>query len=221
MLAAPLCLGLCGARADMGGTVSLQSDARFRGETFSKERPQAQLSLAWDGREGWYGGAQLSRVKFVMDHSAWYEGYAGRIVSLTPTLDAEAGVMLHAFPAVSDYNFHEVYVGLLAERWSLRLHSSPNYFGAGERSLYASLQARWPLAAHWRIVTTLGALWGQPGRYTGRQDRLRLDGRVGLAWQQDAWSAQLAAVTVGRGGPYTWTDTAHRSALVFSVSASY
>src|SRR5262245_34525640 len=86
------------ARADVGGTASLQSDARDRGLSYSNNKPSAQLGLAWDGSGGWYGGGQLARARFdERRHGAWLRAYGGRVFAITPNLDGEAGLIAHRF----------------------------------------------------------------------------------------------------------------------------
>lgn len=214
------------AGADVGGTLSLQTDARSRGMSYSSNRPSAQLGLAWDGEGGWYGGGQLGYVRFdAQRRGAWLQAYGGRVFSLAPGLDGEAGVIAHAYENVSRYDYQEAYAGLLGEGWQLRLYASPDYYGIGQRSLYAELNARWPLAAGWTAVGHVGVLraFGQPAMTYGIPPRAtRQDVRVGASHTLgDSSDLQLAWVATSRGGPYTWTDSPRRRAVMLTMTTAF
>lgn len=153
-----------GAWADVGGTLSLQTDARERGMSYSANRPSAQAGLAWDGLAGWYAGAQLSQARFSQRRSAAVQAYAGRVFAVSPGLDGEVGLVAHAYQQISHYDYQEVYAGLLGERWNLRAYYSPDYYGVGQRSLYTELNGRWPLAPGWALLGHVGLLHVRGGR---------------------------------------------------------
>lgn len=213
------------AGADTGATLSLQSDARERGLSYSGHRPSAQLSLAWDGEGGWYAGALLTRARFDAWHQGpWWRAYVGRVVTLGAGVDGEAGLLAHRFGAAGRYDFAEAYVGVLGEAWSLRLHGSPDYFGSGQRTLYAEANLRRPLAAGLSAVVHAGLLRGQGApapAYAGPHGPTRTDLRAGLSWPLGAaGELQLAWVTASRGGPYTWAEPSPRHATVLGLSLS-
>lgn len=222
-------LASAAVRADVGGTLSAQTDARDRGMSYSDGKPSAQLGLAWDGPAGWYAGAQLAHARFVQRRGARLQAYGGRVVELLPGLDGEAGVIAHAFENVSHYDFQEAYAGLLGERWNLRLYVSPDYYGSGQRSLYAEFNLRWPVAAGMGLMGHVGMLrgYGTPttATYTYGQasDATRADVRAGASWQLgQSCELQLAWVSAGRGGPYTWaSDSTRRRGVVLGLTAAF
>jgi uncharacterized protein (TIGR02001 family) len=223
LIATPLS-GVAIAHADIGGTVSLQSDARERGLSYSANRPSAQLGLAWDGDAGWYAGGQLGHARFTSAEGLALQLYAGRVVPLTTAVNLEGGVIARRFENIASYDYQEAYVGLMASGWMLRLYASPDFYGIGQRSLYAELEGRWPLGAGLAAVGHIGWLRGWGGRgmaYDPGRRPWRGDGRLGLSWQVGGGSElQLAWVAASAGGPYTWTDaTRRRTALVSLVSA--
>lgn len=214
------------ARADVGGSVSLQTDARERGMSYSAEKPSAQLGLAWDGDGGWYAGAQLAHARFVQRHGARLQAYGGRVVELLPGLDGEAGVIAQAFENVSHYDFQEVYVGLLGERWSLRLYHSPNYYGSGQRSVYGEFNLRWPVAKGVGLMGHVGVLRGYGATaaavYAAAHGPTRVDLRAGASWLLgESCELQLAWVSASRGGPYTWSDAARRRSVLLGATATF
>ena len=226
-LIAPLLGAAAPVGADVGGTLSLQTDARERGMSYSDEKPSAQFSLAWDGDVGWYGGAQLSHARFdAQRHGARLQAYGGRVIELAPGLDAEAGVIAQAFENVSNYDFREGYVGLLGERWNLRLYHSPNYYGVGQRSLYGEFNLRWPIATGMGLMAHVGWLRGYGTAptvvYGEAHGPTRVDLRAGASWQLgERAELQLAWVAASRGGPYTWATSAHRRRVLLGVTATF
>lgn len=225
-LIAPLLGAAALAGADVGGSLSLQTDARERGMSYSRDKPSAQLGLAWDGEAGWYAGAQLAHARFSQRRGARLQAYGGRIVGLAPGLDGEAGVIAHAFENVSRYDFQEVYVGLLGERWNLRLYGSPDYYGIGQRSLYGEFNLRWPVAAGMGLTGHVGALRGHGAAattaYAEAHGPTRVDLRLGASWQLgDSSELQLAWVAASRGGPYIWTDAARRRSVLLGLTTTF
>lgn len=214
------------AWGDVGGTLSLQSDARDRGLSYSNNRPSAQLGLAWDGDSGWYAGAQLSRVRFdYQRQGARLQAYGGRVFELTPGLNGEVGLVTYRFENVSRYDFTEVYAGLLGELWSLRLYDSGNYYGIGQRSLYGEFNLRWPLMPGLQAIGHAGVIkaeGGQPLPWVERHGAARIDLRAGLSWQVGASTEmQLVGVSASRGGPYTWTDSTRRRTVVAGLTWAF
>lgn len=225
LLLAPLLAGTGPAQADVGATLSVQTDARDRGMSYSANRPGAQLGLVWDGAAGWYGGASLTRARFTGRQGAWLRLYGGRVVGLQPGLDGEAGLVVHRFENVSRYDYVEAYAGLLGERWNLRVYASPDYYGVGQRSLYGEVNLHWPLAAGIAAVGHAGLLrgfGGPPSAYLDSRRAARTDLRAGASWQLGTSSElQLAWVAASRGGPYTWTDATRRRTVVLQLTTAF
>ncbi|MEO6281496.1 TorF family putative porin [Roseateles sp.] len=225
LLTVLLLAGPGAARADVGATLSLQSDARERGLSYSGNRPGAQLGLAWDGEGGWYAGASLTHARFERRGGASLRAYGGRVVELRPGLNAELGLLAHRFENVSSYDFVETYAALLGERWNLRLYASPDYYGNGQRSLYGEFNLHWPLAQGIAAIGHIGLLhgWGRSSVvYGGPQDTARVDVRAGASLQWGAGSEmQLVWVAASRGGPYIWINATRRSTAVLSLTTAF
>ncbi|HEY8880020.1 MAG TPA: TorF family putative porin [Roseateles sp.] len=224
-LIASLLAGAGSVRADIGGTLSLQTDARDRGMSYSANRPSAQLGLAWDGEAGWYAGGQLGHARFSQARGATLQLYGGRVLELVPGLDGEAGVAVHAYQNVSHYDYQEVYAGLLGERWNLRAYFSPDYYGVGQRTLYTEFNLRWPLMPGVAALGHAGLLHARRAEaspYAESRDSTRLDLRAGASWQLGLSSElQLVCIAAGRGGPYTWTDATRRRTVVLSLTTAF
>ncbi len=210
------------ARAELGGTVSVQSEGRFRGIDYSNRHPQGQLTLTYDGESGWYGGGLLTRAHFVgQRRSGQLQAFAGRVFSLQPDLNAEAGVTASRFDSLQQYDYAEVYAGLLGEGWSTRLYYASDYFGSRQRSLYAELNLSWFRTTSAQVFSHIGVLHGSGGPYRNPQGPSRLDLRMGVAWRPGAVELQLAWVAVSRGGPYTRAADARQQALILGLSAAF
>ncbi|PZP30934.1 MAG: hypothetical protein DI603_13445 [Roseateles depolymerans] len=210
------------ARADWGGSLALQSDARERGISYSDDRPRAQATVAYDGPAGWYGGALLTRMNFYPPRtSSLLQAYAGRVWSLTPELDGEAGLQFSHFDAIRRYDYAEAYVGLLGDRWSARLHASDDYYGTGLHSLYAEWNGHQPLTESLQLFAHAGLLggWGRGQRDPG--GRFRADLRLGAAWRVGLVELQLAGVWASRGGPSTWLPHERRGTVVLGASVAF
>jgi uncharacterized protein (TIGR02001 family) len=224
LIATPLA-GVAIAHADVGGTLSVQTDARERGVSYSANRPSAQLGLAWDGDGGWYAGGQLGHARFTQRQGGTLQLYAGRVVPLNGTLNAETGVIARLYENVSHYDYQEAYVGLMGSGWTLRLYASPDFYGIGQRSLYTELDGRWPLAPGLAAVGHVGLMRGWGGNasaYAAGRRASRMDGRVGLSWQLGGSSElQLAWVAASAGGPYTWTDPTRRRTAVLNLTTAF
>jgi len=220
----------CGlARADVGATLSLQTDARDRGLSYSGNRPSAQLGLAGDFDAGWYAGMSLGEARFADRSGPWLRVYGGRVMSLVPGLNGEFGLLAHRFDRIRRYDFVEAYAGLLGERWNLRVYASPDYYGIGQRSVYAEVNGRWPLGAEASspaLVGHVGALRGWGGdavpAYTEPHGPTRTDLRAGLSWPwggSGEW--QLLWTSASRGGPFTWTDASRRQAVSLNFTLGF
>jgi len=214
----------CGvALAQAGGSVALLSDYRWRGVSLSDDRPTYQLSATYDHPSGWFGGASLTGVALGpydrrQVQLLGYAGYAGR---LSERLGWEAGATGVHFSVDSRYDYGEAFAGLNGERWNMRLHYSPDYFGRGMRTAYAEFNVGVPLSALVRATAHAGALvrvGGSPAE-DGRAD---LDGSIGLAIARDAWEVRIDWVAGGRSSIYpTAYGHAANSTLVLSASFAF
>ena len=228
-LLTPVLAGAGAARADVGGTLSLQTDARERGVSYSRGRPAAQLGVAWDGRTGWYAGAFLAQARFdASRHGSWLRVYGGRVMSLAPGLDVEAGLVAHRFAGLGRYDYREAYAGLLGDGWTLRLHHAPDHYGSGLRTDYLEFGARWPVTGTFALTGHAGVL-GSQGRlrrpaqgYVPNHGPTGIDVRAGVSWQLGGGTeAQLAWVSASRGGPAVWAESAARRKVVAGVVMAF
>ena len=217
-LAALALLVPAGARAEWGGSVVVESDARFRGISLTDERPAARVTLGYDHAGGGYAGASLGNVVFEgRGEYAALLGYAGISGAAGAGWRWDAGATYWHVAGLSRYDYGEAYAGVLGERWSARLFLSPDYYGGGAHTAYVELDAGWPFAAGWRVAAHVGMLRRVDAGGAG----VRSDGRLGAAVQVGAVELQLAWVGVSPGGPYVASYNQRRSTLVASAAFAF
>ncbi len=152
-LAAVCLVASLAARAQLGATVAVESDYRFRGVSLDESGPSLRASFNYDAPNGCYGGASATRVE--LEHGDRYAqvlGYAGCATPIDVDRQVEAGATFSHFTGDSRYDFAEVYVGLLAGRWGARLHFAPDYFGRNVSTVYAEFDAHTVLDENFRAV---------------------------------------------------------------------
>jgi len=212
------------AHADIGGGIAMQSDARWRGLSYSDCHPQAQASVSLDEPgSGLYGGAMLTRAEFGGGYrSATVQAYAGRVFGITPGIDGEAGLQYTRFNTLSRYDYGEAYAGLLGEGWNTRLYFSNDYFGIGQRSAYAEVNLQRALPFGLSGQAHIGWLRGlNSTRWSSADGDNRYDWRLGVSRRFGMLEAQLSWVGATRGGPYTWIPVGHRQTIVLGIAVSF
>ena len=214
------------AHAQLGVSVGVESDNRFRGVSLSDGQPDVRLSVAWDHDSGVFAGASATGVEFTRGrHAVHWLGYAGVVKRLTPELSAELGVTGSTFSGDARYDYSEVFIGLSGERWSLRAYYAPDYFGFRQATAYVELDAnapRAPFAPRWRVFGHVGALTAVSAPTDDGRDRMRTDVRIGIGFSAlPSVDVQLAWVSATRGGPYVVDYGARRSTWVLGATASF
>lgn len=225
---------LCAADAcaQVSGRVAAVSDYRYRGISLSDNRPAAQASIAYDGIDGWYAGAFASTLRLRLQPQAdpgaqlvTYLGYGHR---LRGNLRWEIGAEYAAFVGHSDYDYPEVYVGLVADHFSSRLYYAPRYFGADSAVVYAELNGDHALSERVRLLGHVGWLrrhGDDDVPFAHRLERHRFDARVGLGTTRAGLDLELAWVASDGGGgtyaPYPVGSRADHNTWLLSVSRSW
>lgn len=216
---------IAGARAQVSGSVTLASDYRYRGLSLSDERPAAELGVAYDGAAGWYAGAMVATVRPEGGLRLQLMGYAGVARPLRSGLDWDVGVQYTTVAGDARYRYPEAYLGLDAERGSVRLAYARRYFGQPSPALYLALDHRWPLPGQLRLLGHLGVL-RHNGKLRYDSTHYRFDGRIGLGLDWHHAQLQLAWTVVrGSEGPYPFgyreRDEPARQAWVLSFSRAW
>lgn len=210
--------------AQVSGSATVVSDYRFRGLSLSDGQPSAQLGVAYDGRGGWYAGAMTAGVRPEGSLRAQLLAYAGFARPLRPGLNWDVGAQYSTVAGDGAYRYAEAYLGVSAERYSLRLSYARHYLGQDAPALYASFERAWPLSERLRLLGHLGLL-RRNGRLGRGDGRYREDARLGLglSWHHLQW--QLAW-TLARGSeePYPFGYAGRepaRQGWVLSCSRSW
>lgn len=220
-LGATLLLVCCTAPAQTGASVALVSDYRYRGISLSDEQPTLRLAVTHDAASGWYAGGSLAGVTLEpARRQLQLLGYLGRSGRLSPQLHWEAGALVVHFGADSRFDYQEGFAGLQGDRWSTRIHFSPDYFGSGARTAYGELNAGLPVSRFTRAAAHVGALM-RVGGASAESQRLQFDASMSLALARDLWELQVDLVTGGRSGIYPVVYGRTHAVVVLSASHVY
>jgi uncharacterized protein (TIGR02001 family) len=206
--------------AQTGGSIALLSDYRYRGVSLSDDQPTLGLSVVHDAERGWYAGGSLIGVSLEPSGRQLQAlGYLGLTGMLLLGLGWDAGATAVHFSADSQYDFLEVFTGVQGERWNVRLHYAPDYFGSGVSTAYVELNGGLPISRFVRVTAHVGAL-GRLGGTAAAAERWSFDGAVGLAMARDAWGLQVD-LTSGSTGSGVYPVGYDRVRGVLVLSASY
>lgn len=156
-LAASLLTFSATAHAEIGASLTLQSDDRFRGSSISGGRPAATANLSYDDVAGPYLGASVT-LAAAHDRAARFSSttqYAGYALRLSSGVALDAGIVnriySRRFDVEYDHRFSELYLGLVGRRGAARLSFAPM---SGGNTIYAEGdttlidRTRWSLGAH-------------------------------------------------------------------------
>jgi uncharacterized protein (TIGR02001 family) len=197
------------AAGQFSGSLSLESEYRYRGVSFSNERPDLRLTLAYDHASGVYLGASVTRVQFPYgEPGPALQVYAGTTGDIGAAWRWEAGATSFHFKNDADYDYAEAFVGVLGDQGSLRLYMTPDYYGIGAHTAYLEFSWGWPLASDLRLFAQGGAL------HRSGTSGVHLDGRIGTAWQAGAVEWQLAWLAAQRRAPFG-VPRSQRSSLLW------
>jgi len=178
----------------MAGSVSVNSDYRFRGYSLSYGKPVASAELSYDDRSGLYvNGAVTGVARSGSVGLLGYQTNLGFARRISPTVSIDAGVTHSLYRyRIYDINrsasYDEAYLGLNAHNISARLSYSPHYFRPDVTTLYVEVEAGFQPAAKWRLSGHVGALKYLTTPYD-------FDGRTRLDWRVSA-SRQLGRLEI-------------------------
>ncbi|MBA3811379.1 MAG: hypothetical protein H0X27_07010 [Caulobacteraceae bacterium] len=191
------------ARAQVGLSISADSDDRFRGLSLSDGKPVVSAAIAYDHVSGAYAGASVIGVGGPESDPRLlgYIGYAGWSARAGGGLAWDLGVTHARYTAptrggyAADYT--EVYAGLVADSVSARLYYSPNYLGQGGRTLYVDLAGAVRPARRWRLFGHVGALTPLGGQAKLGGHGAYVDVRAGVAFEFKRCELRLAWTPIG------------------------
>ena len=177
--------------------IGVVSDYRYRGISLSNARPAMRLNLAYDHASGAYGGVSLigTRADSYGNIGLSYVGYAGYVWQSRRGPSWEAGISDTHIHDTFNYDYNEVYAGLITQAFTARVYYAPHYYGSRQRALYSEVATAKRLSSNWRAFLHAGALTPLNGTWR----RERYDVRAGLAVSlshyelQAAWSHTVPA----------------------------
>jgi len=215
----------CAAWAQVSGSITIDSDYRFRGVSLSDSKPSLRLDASLDTRSGWYAGAATTQARTPGgDPYAELLGYAGCVRPIAAGHSLEFGANYSHFVHQGPYDFAEAFAGLLSDSWTLRLNYSPNYFGRDVQTLYLDASGHWRLGERARLFGHAGLLAPVAGGYPGDSDanRPRADILMGMGWGLGDADLRVAWTFASAGGPIpAVAPPQHRGAWLFSASYSF
>ncbi|MBV9889933.1 MAG: hypothetical protein JO090_03490 [Rhizobacter sp.] len=209
------------AHAQLGTTIGVDSDYRYRGVTLSHSNPSPRLTLNFDGADRWYAGASATRAA-LLEHGTYAQltAYAGWLAGAAGGASVELGALGSHFVGNAGYDFAEAYVGLLAREWSARVYFSPDYYGRDVATAYAELNAHVALDERSRAFAHVGTLVPLQS-IAGDAGKARADLSVGAGIVVRGWDLHALAVAATRGGPYPAVYNGRRAAGVVGAAFSF
>jgi uncharacterized protein (TIGR02001 family) len=215
------------AMAQLGGSLSFQTDDYFRGRSLSEGRPVATLSLSYDDASGFYAAGAATGVATRRDGVkllGFQEnlGFA-RKIGTGPTIDVGLTNANYSDYFSGGYHaeYREAYVGLITEHLSTHIHYSPHYFRGGISTLYADADGVLRPLPLWRLTGHVGVLTQLDGPRPTGEPRTRYDWRVGLGRRLGPLDLQLAWTQGGPERDYYDGEAHHRGTLVFAATYAF
>jgi uncharacterized protein (TIGR02001 family) len=182
------------AQADLSGSIALQSEYHYRGQTPGDGGLAPQLTLNLDGAGGWYLGGFASTVTVDRLDGYRVQAYAGYAQRLRSGWSWEAGCSHVGYTQLHVNDFQECYGGLSGERFGTRLSYAPRYLGYPARTLYGEVSLFYPLHPRANLIAHAGLLHNLGGgAWPGIPANSRYDARLGVSIPLDtSWTLQLA-----------------------------
>ena len=215
------------AHGQLAASLSATSDVRIRGLSLNGGRPALTASLAYDHPSGIYAGAAITagdtrRFGTRLLGTTASLGYARR---LSPGLSWEAGIVdtrvrSNVYQRFSG-GYTEAYVGLNAERASVRVFYTPSFFVRGLDTVYVDVNGSLRPLPRLRLFGHAGLLVPLSGPGEAIVPRARYDVRAGVAIERGRGEVQLAWVRSGAGNAYLTPRRQAADALVAAASWSF
>lgn len=209
--------------AEVGATLSVYSDVRFRGYSLSDGRPAVFVDLSYDDPKGFYaavsGSASLTGQGQIRPLAL--ELNAGYTKRTTSGLTLDMGIDHSDYARPSSVgpgtSYTAAYAGLSYKFLSSRIYLSPHYFGGGATTAYSELNANFSPARLWSIDGHVGLLVPLNGMRGSEGSRSEYDWRIGATRSIGRVSLR-AAWTAGGPRDDDYLDLAHsKNALVFGL----
>jgi uncharacterized protein (TIGR02001 family) len=212
------------AAAQVGTSISIFSDDRFRGYSLSGARPVAIFDLSYDAPDGFYGALSGSIVATRHDGLQplglqLNGGYAKRLSS---SLTVDLGTVHSNYSNYTSRgpgrSYTEVYAGLAGKILSSRISVSPDYLKPSVWTLYGEVDANMPTGKKLRLTAHVGMLVLLERQANNESYRPDFDWRLGIA--RDFGPVTVNAAWTGRmrGHDIYQERTYGRRALILGVT---
>ena len=215
------------ARAQVAGSINLETDYRLRGYSLSAGRPTATAQIGYDHRSGLYVNAAATGVAR-RDEPALlgHQVNAGFARQLGPTWSIDAGLLRSDYrpryrggPAL---HYTEAYVGLTVRRITARLSYSPHYFYKDTETLYGEVGAAVQPSPKWRLNAHVGALvYLRTPAYYYTKPPTKYDWRLGASRQFGQFEVHAALSGGWPGKEYYGGKPRDRTALTAGASWNF
>jgi len=212
------------AAAEIGATVSIFSDDRFRGYSLSRGRPVGIFDFAYDDPSGFY--ADVSGTGVLQRNAdpaplglQLNAGYAKRLRSGT-TLDF--GVVRSSYShysrAEAATSYTEVYAGISKGGLSSRIFLSPHYSETGLWTAYGEINGTISPAPKWSLDGHVGMLVPLKTPRSNEHYRTAFDWRLGVTRELGPISLHITWNQGERGRAYYGNRAGRPRALVVGAS---
>jgi uncharacterized protein (TIGR02001 family) len=213
------------AAAQVGTSISIFSDDRFRGYSLSGGQPVGIVDLSYDAPDGFYAALSGSAVATRHDGLQPLEvelngGYAKRLSS---GLTTDFGIVHSNYSEYSSRksakSYTEAYAGLAGKVLSSRISVSPDYLQRGAWTVYGEVDANLPAGKRLRVTGHIGILAPLDGRgYSGDTLRPELDWRLGLARDVGPVTLSVAWTGISHNRDLDQERSYGRQALTFGIT---
>ena len=214
------------AEAQIAGSISVESDYRYRSRSLSSGHPVVTANLDYDDKSGFFvDGSVTAVLGGERPGVLGVQGNIGYATRLSSKLSIDVGVLRSQYMAsyAGDRAAHytELYLGLTRRRVSSRVYFSPDYFHKGISTLYGELEGVIEPAKDWHLTAHVGGLvyLSRPAPYGNRRDQH--DWRLGVSRQLGAFEVRLNLSGGGPGSDYYEGQPRGRTALVVGATHSF
>ena len=213
-------------QAQVAGSISVESDYRYRDHSLSSGHPVATASVDYDDASGFFiDGSVTGVLGGDRPGVLGAQGNIGYATRLSSKLSMDVGVLRTQY--TSSYtgeraaHYTEFYLGLTRRRVSSRVYFSPDYFHSGISTLYGEIEGVIEPARDWHLTAHVGGLvyLSRPWPYATRRDQH--DWRLGVSRQLGAFELHLNLSGGGPGSDYYGGEPRSRTALVVGATRSF
>lgn len=215
------------ARAQVAGSIDIESDYRLRGYSLSAGRPTATAQISYDDDSGFYlnlsATGELARddVRFL-----GVQGNIGYARRLSKKVSIDGGVTRTQYRAGyaggRSHDYTDIYLGITADPITARVYFSPDYYRSDIQALYGEVDGVISPKKDWRLNAHLGSLvyLAAPIGYFGN-NKPRYDWRLGVSRQFGSFDLHAAISGGGPGKEYYYGRVRDRTALTAGASWSF